>query len=91
MTKRQQQIISNYNRSTAYSLHDVYMYYSIYKARAEKDILQEMQNNGGWGYKILGANSCQFSCAYLMTDKESGHIKIVYHTASNKQIFDYIA
>ena len=91
MTKRQHQIISNYERSTDYSLQDVYANYSVYKARAEKDIISEMVNNGGWGYKILGANSCQFSCAYLMTDKESGQVQIVYHTASNKQIFDYVA
>lgn len=87
MTKRQQQIMNSYKNSTAYSLQDVYANYSVYKARAEKEIKQEMTNNGGWGYKILGANSC----AYLMTDKESGVVQIVYHTASNKQIFDYVA
>ena len=91
MTKRQQQVINNYERSNAYGLQDVYTNYSVYKARAEKEIKQEMIDNNGWGYKILGANSCQFSCAYLMNNAENGQVVIVYHTANNKQIFDYIS
>lgn len=90
MTKKQQQIIHNYNRATAYSLSDVYKNCSVFKARAEKQILNEMESVGGWGYKITGANSNTFSCAYLMTD-EDGVIKIVYHTAQNKRVFDYVA
>lgn len=90
MTKRQQQIVNNYNRSSNYSLDDVYTNYSVYKARAEKDILNEMASENGWGYKILGANSCSFSCAYLRQNKDDGFIEIVYHTAQNKQVFDYI-
>lgn len=89
MTKRQQSIINSYNRSNMYSLNDAYKSYSVYKARAEQSILNEMQKNGGWGYRILGANSCQFSCAYLINNKDDGNIKIVYHTASNRFVFDY--
>ena len=90
MTKAQRQIINNYNRATAYSLDDVYANYSLFKARAEKQILAEMESVGGWGYKITGANSNTFSCAYLMTNAD-GVVKIVYHTAQNKRVFDYVA
>ena len=90
MTKRQQQIIDNYNKSNNYSLDYVYNSYSVYKARAERQILNEMKNCNGWGYKILGANSCQFSCAYLRQNADDGQIEIVYHTAQNKKVFDYI-
>ena len=90
MTKRQQQIIDNYNKSTSYSLDDVYNNYSVYKARAERQIINEMQAVGGWGYKIIGANSCSFSCAYLRQNKDDGFIEIVYHTAQNKQVLDFI-
>ena len=90
MTKRQQQIIDTYNRSNNYSLNDVYTNYSVFKARAERDILNKMASVGGWGYKILGANSCAFSCAYLRQNAEHGQIEIVYHTAQNKKVFDYI-
>ena len=90
MPKRQKEILSRYEKSTNYSLRDVYASYSVFKARAEKDILQEMAFHGGWGYKILGASSCTFSCAYLMTNKESGQTQIVYHTASNRKVFDYM-
>ena len=90
MTKRQQEIIERYNNSNNYSLDDVYNNYSVYKARAELDILNEMASVNGWGYKILGANSCSFSCAYLRQNAEHGQIEIVYHTAQNKKVFDYI-
>jgi hypothetical protein len=90
MTKAQQQIINNYNRATAYSLNDVYASYSVFKARAEKQILNEMESVNGWGYKILGANSCTFSCAYLKQNEIDGQIEIVYHTAQNKRVFDYV-
>lgn len=91
MTKKQQAIIDNYNRATAYSLDDVYANYSVFKARAERQILNEMESVGGWGYKILGANSCTFSCAYLKQNEANWQIEIVYHTAQNKRVFDYIA
>jgi hypothetical protein len=90
MTKRQQEIITNYNNSTNYCLNDVYANYSVFKARAERDILNEMASVDGWGYKILGANTCAFSCAYLRQNAEHGQVEIVYHTAQNKKVFDYI-
>lgn len=90
MTKRQKQIIDNYNNSRNYSLYDVYNNFSVFKARAEKDILNEMASVSGWGYKILGANSCSFSCAYLKQNEIDGQVEIVYHTAQNKKVFDYI-
>jgi hypothetical protein len=90
MTKRQKQIIDNYNKSTNYSLDDVYDNYSVFKARAERQILNEMASTNGWGYKILGANTCSFSCAYLKQNEIDGQIEIVYHTAQNKKVFDYI-
>ena len=91
MTKAQQQIINNYNRAPAYSLDDVYANYSEFKARTERQILNEMESVGGWGYKILGANSFAFSCAYLKQNEIDGQIEIVYHTAQNKRVFDYVA
>lgn len=91
MTKKQQAIIDNYKRATACGLDDVYANYSVFKARAEKQILDEMESVGGWGYKITGANSNTFSCAYLKQNEANGQIEIVYHTAQNKRVFDYIA
>ena len=90
MTQKQQQTIDRYKKSTNYTLSDVYNTCSCYKWRAEKSILNEMASVGGWGYKILGANSCAFSCAYLRQNAEHGQVEIVYHTAQNKKVFDYI-
>ena len=49
MTKAQKQILDKYNKATAYSLDDVYANYSVFKARAERQILNEMESVGGWG------------------------------------------
>ena len=91
MTKAQQQIINNYNRATAFDLSQVYKTASVYKWRAQKTIFDEMEKCGGWGYRILGANSCAFSCAYLRQNEINGQIEIVYHTAQNTRVFDYVA
>jgi hypothetical protein len=89
MTRQQQQICNNYESSKIYSVEQAYKNCSYYKTRAEKSIIDEMIKNNGWGYKILGYNCSQFSCAYLMQD-EDGVIKIVYHTASNKKVFVFL-
>ena len=87
ITKKQAEIINRYNRSTSYGLRDVYERYSTAKAVAEEDILREMRNRNGYGYKILGAHSCTFSCAYLYDVDNTTFI--VYHTAQNCAEFVY--
>ena len=88
MTRQQQAICNNYESSKIYSVEQAYKNCSYYKTRAEQDIIDEMTKNGGWGYKILGWNCSKFSCAYLMQD--DGVVKIVYHTASNRKVFDFL-
>ena len=91
MTKRQKAILTAYKNATATDLAQVYQTASVYKWRAQKRIIDEMNACGGWGYRILGANCMQFSCAYLKQNSEHGQIEIVYHTAQNKRVFDYVA
>ena len=88
MTKRQKAILTAYENATATDLSQVYQNASVYKWRAQKQILDEMNACGGWGYKIIGANCSTFSCAYLKENELDGQIQIVYHTAQNKKVFD---
>lgn len=82
MTKRQQQLVNNYNNSNMYRLNDLYTNCSFYKTRAEHMILNEMLDNNGYEYKICGGNSCTFSCAYKMIKDD--HEILVYHTHCNR-------
>ena len=82
MTKRQQQMVNNYNNSNMYRLSDLYTTCSFYKTRAEQMILNEMLDNNGYDYKICGGNSCTFSCAYKMV--KDNHEILVYHTHCNR-------
>lgn len=64
-TKQAKTIIERYYNATATSLNDVYNNYSIFKARAEKEIKDSMQENGGRGYKIISYCINNFTCGYI--------------------------
>ena len=90
LTQKQKTFLENYKNSDMRSLRDLYASYSTEKAMAERDILDEMSENCGYGYRVKGGNSCQFSCAYCYDTKENGNINthLVYHTARNR--YDFI-
>lgn len=79
--KRAEMVIRNYNQkfdnSGYLSVTSFYKSCSVLKTRAEYFILDEMSDNGGDGYCILGANTCTFSCAYRCGEW------LVYHTRDN--------
>jgi hypothetical protein len=85
MTERQNQMLRNYNWANAESLSKAYKKCSWDKIRAEKKILDEMYKIGGYGYRITGANTFGFSCAYKV--KEGDKVMLVYHTAKNVHKF----
>lgn len=82
LTKKEQQIIKNYYNATAFRLWQVYTNYSVYKARAEHYILEEMLEKNGFDYRIIGYNCNAFSCGYCYKDDE-GNKWLRYHTAQN--------
>jgi len=67
------------------SVEDVYGRPSIYKKNAERDIIDEMNRAGGWGYMILGHNGFYFSCGYYVKDK-AGALYFIKHTAGGRFI-----
>ncbi len=87
--KRAEMVIRNYERriiNGGYdSLFKVYKSCSVFKTRAENFILNEMHDNGGYEYCILGSNCMSFSCAYRCGEW------LVYHTRDNEWKIKYPA
>ena len=68
----------------AYSVEDFYFRPSTAKVEAEKDILRNMGNFGGYDYYVTGGNTCTFSAVWFVEiDGEEFQIR---ETASNRYI-----
>lgn len=63
-TKQGQRFVEGYNRSRYYDLSDCYGRYSWEKERAQAECREMMRKDGGEGFKIIGFNTCQFSCGW---------------------------
>lgn len=89
--RRAEDYIYRYNQSWFYSLDDAYKTtYSVFKARAEKEIKEEVTKIGGVGYKVIGAGNMFFSCGYKLYIKMLGTTKafLVVHTPDYRYIID---
>lgn len=78
---KMQSSYKQWQNSTATELWQVYGNYSIYKAQAYCRIKEYMQKVDGYGLRILGHNSMQFTCAYIATI--DGVKKFIVETAKN--------
>lgn len=67
-TKKAQAFINAYNRSSMYDLQDAYANPSTEKTRADYFCREQMQKEGGHGYKIISYNTFQFSVAWIAGD-----------------------
>ena len=65
-------------------VNDVYVRPSIYKERAERNILRYMLNNDGYGYRVMSRNSQMFTVGYIIRN-EKGKC-FVYETAYNQYV-----
>ena len=63
---------------------DVYVRPSVYKERAEGNILAYMLNNDGYGYRVMSHNSQMFTVGYIIRN-EKGKC-FVYETAYNQYV-----
>lgn len=65
MNKRDLRFIDEYEKSQARDLRDVYKSYSHEKEFAMKLCCDMMEAEGGWGLKILSANTFHFTVAWV--------------------------
>ena len=63
-------------------VNDVYVRPSVYKERAERNILRYMLNNCGYGYRVMSYNSSFFTVGYIIRNDE-GKL-FVYETAKHR-------
>ena len=75
-TKRGQDFLAAYRRSTKTSLRDCYASFSTEKARAERDCKAKMNETGGEGYRILSHNQNVFTCGWKTAD---GDLRVETH------------
>lgn len=86
MNKQNQLILNNYRNSECYSLNQKYKTCSFAKLQAEREILQDMQKMNGYAYKIIGANSNSFSCAFIFEKDARKFLK--YFTRTKTKVFE---
>ena len=67
-TKKAQSFINAYNRSKIFDIYRAYDKPSTEKTRADYFCREQMQKEGGHGYKIISYNTFQFSAAWITGD-----------------------
>ena len=80
-TKKMQAYYKQWQNSNKTELWQVYDNCSCYKHRAMENIKRYMATVDGYGLRILGHNSMQFTCAYIATI--DGEKYFVVETAQN--------
>lgn len=68
-------------------LDDCYTSCSVFKRRAESDIIQRMVNEHGFGYTIIGYNGFMFSCGYVVKT-DDGQAFFHYFTRDRHKMID---
>ena len=83
MTKKQLKAkYDEYLKSPLRYVTDVYVRPSVYKLRAERNILDYMLYNDGYGYRVMSYNTSFFTVGYIIRN-EKGKC-FVYETAYNQ-------
>lgn len=85
MTKKELGMLSSYNYATMTTLEEAYKKPSTTKWRVYYYILNQLVQLNGHDFKITGANSSTFSCAFLYVKDEQ--LRLRYYTAWNTYDF----
>lgn len=85
LNKKQEAILESYNSSCYNELWQVYGSYSHEKARAFKEIKNDMERMNGYGLRILSYCIYHYTCAFKYRDINGEHLR--YYTKSTTQDF----
>ena len=77
--------LQSYERSNFKTIRDCYKSPSTAKIDAEFYCYNKMVKQGGFGFKILSYNDCNFTCGWL-TESENGVQTLHVETAYNSYI-----
>ena len=90
VTKKAIALSAKYDSAACESLDEAYASGGSRRTRAaEKAIREEMAELGGFGFRITGATTSHFSCAYLYKEKD-GTVTLVTHTVANRYVTPYV-
>ena len=67
-SQKAQQYIQGYRRSYHDRLADCYGTYSYAKGRAQAELLEQMNNTGGHGFRIISFCRMFFTCGWMTAD-----------------------
>ena len=85
MTKNQIKAkYQQYLKAPILYVKDVYVRPSVYKERAERNILAYMLNNDGYGYRVMSHNAQMFTVGYIIYNGQGKCF--VYETAYNQYV-----
>ena len=79
-----QELYNNYLNAPNKKILDCYDRPSIQKIRIEANIIDHMHAQGGSGYKVLSHNIRQFTCAYIIKEKN----QLIYLTRDYVRVID---
>jgi hypothetical protein len=80
-TQKAQMLVNQYEQATMYELWELYGRFSRAKAYAFDRCKETMRQMNGYGMRIIGGNSCTFSCGCIAFHK--GQKGVLYFTAYN--------
>lgn len=86
MTKKELGMYENWLNAKHTSVYEAYDRPSHSKVCAEQRIIDEMNANDGWGYRVTSYNTFNFACAYVYWLGDVQHM--VYHTHANRYDFE---
>ena len=85
MTKNQIKAkYQQYLKSSLRYVADVYVRPSVNNCIAERNILNYMMNNDGYGYRVMSHNSQMFTVGYIIRNEKGKYF--VYETAYNQYV-----
>lgn len=88
-TQRGEKVLARYNWSKKSDIYDAYKNPSYTKVSTFYQLKRKMEDLNGYGMKITGAGSDQYSCAFLITDDKTDKTYLIYETSCNSYIIEY--
>ena len=88
-TKKAQRVLARYTWSRKSDIYEAYKNPSSTKVSTFYQLKRKMEDLNGYGMKITGAGSDQYSCAFLITDNKTNKTYLIYETSCNSYIIDY--
>ncbi len=86
-TEKGKSILRHYEYATKSDIFEAYKKPSSYKVSSFYQLINKMKSFNGYGMRITGAGSDQYSCAYIIPLEDTKYL--VYETAYNPFIVKY--